>query len=238
MRFFSLFFLCFLLVSISVGKTAGTGIPPDESKTIGKQVPNVILIDSSGKGFKLHDLKGKPLILSFIYTHCNSACPIITENLKKTLNSTDGLGRDFLVLSITFDPQDTLADIKRFKLKHNLPQGWKVALVKDKDQLFELLDAVDFRFVTLPGKEFIHPNLLVFLDKDLTIRKYMYGVSFDRLEFANALRIAKGDLALPDKFRGHLFLVGMIGFLGTLVFSVVKLTRIRIRKEETSIKTS
>ncbi len=220
----------------SFAQTGGTGIPPNESRTLGKPVPDVILVDSRGKEFHLYDLKGKPVILSPIYTHCTSACPIITENLKDTVKLFGKPGKDFYILSITFDPKDSVQDLKRFQEKHKLGEGWKVVLVKDKSQLFKLLDAIDFRFATLPNREFVHPNLIVFLDKNLIIRKYLYGVTFDKLEFANALRIAKGEIALPEKFRGHLFLVGMLGFVGTVVFTVIRISRLRYRKREGAVR--
>ncbi len=225
-------FLLFL-ISLVGAQTSGTGIPPNESRTLGKEVPDVVLIDSYGNKFNLHDLRGKPVILSPIYTHCTSACPIITQSLQKTIPLMGTPGEDFYILSLTFDPKDAVEDLKRFRKKHNInSEGWKVVLVENKSDLFKLLDAIDFRFATLPNREFVHPNLIVFLDKDMVIRKYLYGVAFDKLEFANALRIAKGEIALPEKFRGHLFLVGMLGFVSTVIFLVVRLSRKRIRSEE------
>ncbi len=224
-----LFFL--FLFSFAGAQTGGTGIPPNESRTLGNQVPDVVLVDSEGKEFNLYQLKGKPVVLSPIYTHCTSACPIITESLKKTVGLFGKPGKDFYILSLTFDPKDSIADLKRFKREHSLGKEWKVVMVKDKSQLFELLDAIDFRFATLPNREFVHPNLIVFLDKDMVIRKYMYGVTFDRLEFANALRIARGEVALPEKFRGYLFLVGMLGFVGTVIFTIVRITQLRYRRK-------
>lgn len=224
-----LFSLLFLFL-FSFSQTGGTGIPPNESRTLGNKVPDVVLISSDGEEFNLYSLKGKPVILSPIYTHCTSACPIITESLKKTVKLFGEPGKDFYVLSLTFDPKDKPSDLKKFKKEHDLPPDWKVVLVKDKNQLFELLDAVDFRFATLPNREFVHPNLVVFLDEDLVIRKYMYGVTFDKLEFANALRIARGEVALPEKFRGHIFLVGMLGIVGTMIFLVVRLSKIRVHR--------
>lgn len=228
--------LLFLSFSIPFAQTGGTGIPPNESRTLGKPVPDVTLLDSEGREFHLYELKGKPVILSPIYTHCTSACPIITESLKDTVKLFGKPGEDFYVLSLTFDPKDTVQDLREFRKKHKLGGGWKVVLVKDKSQLFKLLDAIDFRFATLPNREFVHPNLIVFLDKDMVIRKYLYGVTFDKLEFANALRIARGEIALPEKFRGHLFLVGMLGFVGTVVFTVVRISRLRYRKREGAVR--
>ena len=232
MRFLAPLVPLFFFFLFSYAQTGSTGIPPNESKTIGKPLPNVTLIDSKGDRFKLYDLKGKPVIISPIYTHCNSACPLITSNLKKRILSFGTLGEEFYVLSLTFDPKDTLQDLRGFKERECLSmEGWKVVLVEDKRELFHLLDAMDFRFATLPDRNFVHPNLILFVDKDMVMRKYMYGVSFDTLEFSNSLKIAKGELALPDKFRGYLFLIGMLGSLGTVVYTVVRLTKAGYRRK-------
>ncbi len=156
---------------------------------------------------------------------------LITRNLKETVRLSGSPGKDFNVISLTFDPKDTLEDIRKFKEKFDLPEGRKVVLVKDKSQLFKLLDAIDFRFATLPGREFVYPNLVVFLDRYMVIRKYLYGVTFDKLEFSNALRMARGDVALPENFRGYMFLVGMLGFMETTVFLVVRVSRARYRRK-------
>ncbi len=233
MRFLAPLVPLFFLFLFSHAQTGGTGIPPNESRTLGKPVPDVVLVDSEGNEFNLYSLKGKPVILSPIYTRCTSACPIITESLKKMVSSVKA--EDVYILSLTFDPQDKISDLKAFKEKHSLKgDNWKVVLVRDKSQLFKLLDAIDFRFATLPGRQFVHPNLIVFLDRDMVIRKYMYGVSFDRLEFSNALRMARGEIALPEKFRGHLFLVGMLGFVATLLYTIVRITRLRYSKKVTA----
>lgn len=233
MRFLSLFlsFLLFSLLSFVLARTGGTGIPPNESRTLGNPVPDVVLVDSEGKKFNLYRLKGKPVILSPIYTRCTSACPIITESLKKTVKLFGKPGEEFYVLSLTFDPKDTVEDLRRFKEEHGLGENWKVVMAEDRSQLFKLLDAIDFRFATLPEREFIHPNLIVFLDKEMVIREYLYGVTFNELEFSNALRIARGEVALPEKFRGYLFLIGMLGFVGTVILTIVSITRLRYKRK-------
>ncbi len=218
----------FLLFTFSFSKTGSTGIPPNESRTLGTYIPDIVLVNSEGSEFNLYSLKGKPIIINFIYTKCKSACPIMTESLKKVI-SEDTL-RDFHVISFSFDPKDKVKDLRKFKEEHSLPESWIVATAKDKEELFKLLDAVDFRFVTLEDGEFIHPNIVVFLDKDMKIVKYIYGVTYNSIDFKNAMRIAKGELALPEKFRGHMFLIGMLGFVGTLLSTIIYITKRRYNK--------
>lgn len=229
----SLFLSLLLLLSFVFAQTGSTGIPPNEQRTLDTYIPgDVMLVDSEGREFKLSDLKGKPIILSPIYTTCKSSCPIITKNLKKVIPEVGTPGKDFWVISLTFNPKDTLEDLKRFKKEYGINEpGWIVAKAKTKEELFRLLDAIDFRFVTA-GDEFIHPNLIVILSPNLQIKKYLYGVTYDKYELINALRYAKGELALPDKFRSYLFIVGLFGVVITSVYIVYTLSKAFQRRKK------
>jgi len=228
-----LLFSLFFLITFLFAQTGSTGIPPNESKTLGTYVPgDITLVDSFGNEFQLKDLKGKPIILSPIYTRCRASCPLITKSLLKIIPKLGTPGKDFWVITLTFDPKDTLEDIKKFREKYGIDgKGWKVVKAKTTEDLFRLLDAIDFRFMTAED-QFIHPNLVVILSPDLQIKDYIYGVNYDYLEFVNALRLARGEIALPEGFRSYLFIIGMIGLAGTSVYLLYLLNRILQKRKK------
>ena len=228
------FFLSFLLLlSFLFAQTGSTGIPPNEAKTLDTYVPgDITLVDSEGREFKLSDLKGKPIILSPIYTTCRASCPLITKNLKKVIPEVGTLGKDFWVITFTFNPKDTLENLKEFKKEYRIDtSGWIVAKAKTKDDLFRLLDAIDFRFMSA-GEDFIHPNLIVILSPELQIKKYFYGVTYDKYELINALRYARGELALPDKFRSYLFIIGLFGVVLSSIYIFYTLNKVFQRRKK------
>ncbi len=222
-----------LLLSFLFAQTGSTGIPPNEAKTLDTYVPgDITLVDSEGREFKLSDLKGKPIILSPIYTTCKASCPIITKNLKKIVPEVGTPGEDFWVISFTFNPKDNLENLKEFKKEYRInTPGWIVAMAKTKEDLFRLLDVIDFRFMTA-GEDFIHPNVLVILSPELQIKKYFYGVTYDKYELMNALRYARGEIALPDKFRSYLFIVGLFGVVASSVYILYTLNKILQRRKK------
>ncbi len=224
--------LFFIFTAFS--QEGSTGIPPNESKTLGQKLPNVRLIDTQGREFHLYDLEGKPVILSPIYTNCTSACPIITDSLKKVIPKLGIPGKDFWVLSLTFDPTDGLTNIKDFQKKHGIDgYGWKVVMAKNKKDLFELLDAIDFRFMSVPeSKDFVHPNLIVFISPDMKIKRYLYGVVFKEEDMEKALGYALGKESFIDKLYRWFFFIGLIGTAGSGLFMVIKLSKYLARKEE------
>ncbi len=77
---------------------------------IGKKVPNFALTDQFGKTIELQNLKGKVVLVTFLYTQCPfpEKCPMLAEKLGKTrdiIDTIDGSKTKFHVLSITLDPK-------------------------------------------------------------------------------------------------------------------------------------
>ncbi|NPB06617.1 MAG: SCO family protein [Aquificae bacterium] len=227
-----LLLLLLLFFSLPSAQTGSTGIPPNEAKVLNTFVPeDVPLVDDKGRELTLKDLKGKPVIIAPIYTTCRSACPLIIKGLKEVVPKVGKAGKDFHVVVLTFNPKDTLENMKKFRKEQSIPESWLLVKAKTPEELFRILDAIDFKFMTA-GQDFIHPNLLVFLSPELQIKKYLYGVSYDRLEFINALRIARGELALPDNYRSYLFLIGMFGMVATSAYIAYTLGKVYRRKKK------
>lgn len=86
----------------------------------GDVVPDFELTDQEGRPFRLRDFRGKPVIVTFIFTTCPlpNFCPLMTRNfaaMQKELRKT--LGDRFHLLSITIDPgQDTPEVLKEYAL--------------------------------------------------------------------------------------------------------------------------
>jgi protein SCO1/2 len=69
-------------------------------------VPDFSLTDQTGRHFRFQKLRGKLIVLTFVYTTCPDACPLITSSLQRvqTELSTNERKSVFL-LSITTDPE-------------------------------------------------------------------------------------------------------------------------------------
>ena len=80
--------------------------------------PPTILVNSSGKLFDLTSLKGKVVIVSFVYTTCNGTCPANTLTLsrvQKVLQQARLWGTSVEFVSISLDPErDTPDVLKRY----------------------------------------------------------------------------------------------------------------------------
>ena len=69
--------------------------------------PAASLGDAAGKPFRLEDLRGKAVVVSFIYTTCTGSCPATTFNLvraQRILKEAGFWGGRVEFVSITLDP--------------------------------------------------------------------------------------------------------------------------------------
>jgi protein SCO1/2 len=76
------------------------------------------LRDQDGRLVRLHDLRGKVTVLTFLYTTCRDTCPIAAQQIAGGL---DRLGHDVPVLAVSVDPaNDTPALARRFMVQRQV----------------------------------------------------------------------------------------------------------------------
>jgi len=96
---------------------------PVEAKT-GDEVPNFTLLNQDGKAVRLHDYRGKALLLTFIYTRCPdpNQCTLMSSNfalIDQELQKQPDLYQKTHLLSISFDPDyDTPQVLRSYGASH------------------------------------------------------------------------------------------------------------------------
>ena len=90
------------------GSLRPAGIPPAEFG----------LRDERGRMVRLRDLRGRPAIVTFLYTTCRDTCPLTTQQIRQAL---DDLGHDVPVIAVSVDPaNDTALRARAFALKQGM----------------------------------------------------------------------------------------------------------------------
>src|SRR2546425_10175355 len=88
------------------GAAALPGSPSPSLAVIGS-APPFTLVDPTGRSVSLADYAGRVVLLSFVYTTCRSACPLVTQRmavLQRRLREAGPVGSRGGVVSITVDP--------------------------------------------------------------------------------------------------------------------------------------
>ncbi len=100
--------------------------------------PNVILLTQDNQPVRFYDdmLKGKVVVISFMFTTCTSLCPMTTAHLASVQEQLgERLGRDVFIISISVDPaNDTPAALKKFAESFKAKPGW-FFLTGDKENI-------------------------------------------------------------------------------------------------------
>lgn len=122
-----LFSLCLLVGSAAI---AADGPPPGASPLadIGP-APPVELIDAAGRPFALSSLRGKAVVVSFVYTTCSGSCPATTWGLSRVqqvLRKAGLWGRQVEFVSISLDPARDRPEVLAgyAKLYNADPEAW------------------------------------------------------------------------------------------------------------------
>jgi len=119
--------LAMTLAAIAV--VAGPGVGQADSGPWGESyIPNLQVKTQDGKTVRFYDdlIKGKIVIISFIYTSCTDICPLTTARLSQLEDRLgDALGRDVFMISMTVDPKrDTPEKMKEFSSAFQTRPGW------------------------------------------------------------------------------------------------------------------
>ena len=170
------------------------GVRPPVLKDVGidqllnNQVPlDLEFRDESGRTVKLAEyFKDKPVVLSLVYYDCPRLCTQVLTGLlgaMKALPMTPG--KEFVNLSVSFDPRETpqLAAAKKaeYLKRYDRPgaeAGWHF-LTGDVAAIQALTKAVGFRYVCDPvTKQYAHTGGIMVLTPQGKISRYFYGIEY------------------------------------------------------------
>ncbi len=163
---------------------------------VGLQVGDYTLLDRNGKPFKISDYRGKPLLVSFIYTSCSEICPATTQYLAKAVKYMQAaLGAEsFAVLTLGFNaPFDSPMMMRDFARRQHISlPNWEFASA-DPATMQQLTRNLGFSYeYSVAG--FNHISLLTLIDQDGKIYRQVYGDSFELPTLGEPLKKMVGNV--------------------------------------------
>jgi protein SCO1/2 len=137
----------------------------------GLRAPDFELTNQDGEPVSMRALRGRPVVVTFLYTTCEDSCPIQAQTVRGAL---DELGHDVPALAIAVDPpRDTPARARTFLAKQRasgridfvlgsraelrpLWEGFAIqpqSVTQEHQARFTLVDSRGFQRVGYPGPE-------------------------------------------------------------------------------------
>lgn len=113
------------------GEAAFFGTPLDPPR----EARDFTLTDQFGEPISLGSLRGRVVVLTFLYTSCKDVCPLVTSKLRATYELLGDAARDVAFLAVTVDPErDTQEQVYRYSQERGMLHRWHF-LVGDRAEL-------------------------------------------------------------------------------------------------------
>ncbi|WP_413468614.1 SCO family protein [Mesorhizobium muleiense] len=164
---------------------------------IDKPAPDFMLRTADGRVVRTADLRGKVVVLHFIYTSCPDVCPLHAEKITEIqtmVNATPMKDRVTFV-TITTDPtRDTPDVLRNYGPAHGLdPVNWLFLTTtadQPEDATRKLAEAFGHKFALTDDGYQMHGTVTHVIDKEGHWRANFHGLSFaavNLVTFVNAL---------------------------------------------------
>ena len=176
--------------------TSSTGLPTAlrdvriEQK-LNQQLPlDLVFRDESGQDVRLGKYFGqKPVVLALVYYDCPMLCTQILNGMTTSFRVLPfQIGKEFDVVTISFDPRETAAlaatkkkvyiDYLPDKMQAGANSGWHF-LTGDPQNIERIADAVGFRYrYDEATKQFAHASAIMVATPEGKLSHYFYGVNY------------------------------------------------------------
>jgi protein SCO1/2 len=135
------------------------------TKPPGETMPPFALVDQSGTTVRSESLRGRALVISFVFTTCAEACPLITAQLARAQARvrTEKLDARVRFVSITLDPvTDTPEVLRRYAAAHGIDLTTWHFLTGASDDVARVVRA--FGLTAVARERIVHGSLVVLVD--------------------------------------------------------------------------
>lgn len=234
------------LALISLGLNAQELFKPASDSTVEvgivEHLDRTIPLDVSFKNENdstvfLRDLIDKPTILSFVYFDCPGICSPLLDGVSEVIENMDlELGKDYQVITISFNYQDTpeKARMKKnnFLRKHSMEhEGNWMYLTGDSASIYKISNAVGFKFKRA-GFDYIHAGAIIITSPQGKITRYLYGITFLPFDVKMAIIEAQKGLSRPASSKileycyaydpqGKRYVIDVLKVSGTIIIVII-----------------
>lgn len=174
---------------------AGTTLAPRDAlalsqRALGQPIGDHALRDGGDAPVLLSDLRGKPLVLQFVYTGCFQVCPVTTRVLDRAVGEAQrALGPNaFRTITVGFNvPFDTPDAMRDFQRRQGIVRPNWDFVAADAATVDALARATGFAW-TPTASGFNHLTQVTIVDAGGRVYRQVYGEAFDAAMLVAPLR--------------------------------------------------
>lgn len=178
----------FIVLTLIFFLACNSGLP------IKGELPDLPLKDQEGRAFTFSQLRGKVVVVSYIYTHCPDICHMTSAriNVFKDKLKKSNLQDKVYFVSITLDPKRDTPDVLRHHAKMmNLDLTNWVFVTGDENAINSVIKVAGMEAINgpiqytekgEPSYSITHRDRISLADNKGRIRKHYKGSTFDMEE--------------------------------------------------------
>ncbi|MCZ8548192.1 SCO family protein [Mesorhizobium qingshengii] len=176
---------------------------------IDKPAPDFTLRTADGRVVRPADLRGKVVILHFIYTSCPDVCPLQAEKIAEIQAMVNGtpMKDQVTFVTITTDPtRDTPDVLRKYGPAHGLdPVNW-LFLTTTQDQPLDatrrLAEGFGHKFTPTDDGYQMHGTVTHVIDKEGRWRANFHGLNFAPVNLVTFVNALTNKVELPHQETG------------------------------------
>jgi len=172
---------------------------------VDRPAPDFSLQDAAGHPLELGTLRGKVVVLNFIYAGCKDLCPLHSELIAQTQKMIDQTPmRDQVqFISITTDPaRDTPGILESYGPLHGLDAAnWTFLTMRPgqpEDATRNLAEQFGHKFTRTEDGEFAHGIVTHVIDREGRLRGNFHGLEFDPPNLVTVVNALVNDVNKPS----------------------------------------
>ncbi len=152
---------------------------------VNRPAPPFDLHDADGKPVRLSDLKGKVVVLNFVYTSCPDVCPLHAAAVASIQNAINQTVMKEIVrfVTITTDPaRDTPPAMRSYGETHGLdPVNWifLTSAAEAPGTTRKLAESYGLKFTPTADGDQMHGVVTHLIDKSGNLRARYHGLKFN-----------------------------------------------------------
>jgi len=182
----------------------------DEAEYLGVKISDEFgFMDAQGKSFSIRRPGGKARILTLSYYGCDGACPALNAQLAQSISEAVSFGNiipgeDFDVVTLSFDRRDGADSARHFQSELIVPDKlaghWKVALLKNRDDIERFTSAIGYRFFwSAQDRLFLHPQAVFFLSPEGRVVRILHNPAAEARDIELAVIDANFNRLSPSR---------------------------------------
>jgi len=179
---------------------------------IGKEAPDFTLEDAEGRAVGMQDLRGKVVVLHFVYTSCPDVCPLHAERIAAIQEMVNRTPMRELVqfVTVTTDPEhDTSEVLREYGPTHGLdPVNWMFLTSgpgRPEDTTRKLAERFGHKFTKTEDGCQIHGVVTHVIDREGRWQANFHDLKFAPTNLVVYVNALVNDVHPPNAHQEHSF---------------------------------